>query len=181
MASLISAGVRLAATAIDANGSLFPLAHAVVDAENDNWCWFLHLLLTVVQSYALQSLVDKALVFLSDRQKGLLEGVDLVFANCSHGYCLKHLEANLVKEFKNSKLKEFLWKAAYAMTQANFDKALEDMTNLNVKSVPWLLSHAKPEHWAEFYFLGRQYSHLTSNIVESLECQLLDHRCTGIA
>ena len=35
-------GILLATTAIDAIGSLFPLAHAVVDAENDdNWLWFL--------------------------------------------------------------------------------------------------------------------------------------------
>jgi hypothetical protein len=108
-------GILLAATAIDANGCLFPLAHVVVDAENDNnWLWFLQLLLTVVESQALQSLIDKAFVFLSDRQKGLLEGVDLVFPGCPHGYCLKHLEANLAKEFKNPKLSEFLWKAASA-------------------------------------------------------------------
>lgn len=170
-------GILLAATAIDANGCLFPLAHAVVDAENDNnWLWFLQLLLTVVQSHALQSLIDKALVFLSDRQKGLLEGVDRVFPSCPHGYCLKHLEANLVKEFKNSKLSEFLWKAASATTQSTFDKALEDMAKINPGSVPWLLSHAKPEHWAELYFPGRRYGHLTSNIAESLNSWILEAR-----
>ena len=154
MFQLIVLGILLAATAIDANGCLFPFAHAVVDAENDNnWLWFLHLLLTVVQSHALQSLIDKALVFLSNRQKGLVEGVEKVFVGCPHGYCLKHLEANLIKEFKNSKLSEFLWKAASATTQPMFDKALEDMTKINPKSVPWLLSHTKPEHWAELYFL----------------------------
>src|SRR5579859_7972885 len=104
-------GILLAATAIDANGCLFPLAHAVVDAENDNnWLWFLQLLLTVVQSHALQSLIDKALVFLSNHQKGLVEAVENIFHGCPHGYCLKHFEANLVKKFKNSKLSEFLWK-----------------------------------------------------------------------
>src|SRR5579859_580893 len=136
MFRLIVLGILLAATAIDANGCLFPLAHTVVDAENDNnWLWFLHLLLTVVQSHALQSLIDKALVFLSDRQKGLVEGVEKVFVGCPHGYCLKHLEANLIKEFKNSKLSEFLWKAASATTQPMFDKALEDMAKINPKSV----------------------------------------------
>src|SRR5213078_1714692 len=56
----LTVGILLAATAIDANGCLFPLAHAVVNAENDdNWLWFLPLLLTVVQSHALQSLLDK--------------------------------------------------------------------------------------------------------------------------
>jgi len=170
-------GILLAATAIDANGCLFPLAHAVVDAENDdNWLWFLQLLLTVVQSHALQSLIDKALVFLSDRQKGLLEAVNRVFPGCPHGYCLKHLEANLSKEFKNSKLSEFLWKAASATTQPVFDKALEDMAKIDPKSVPWLLSHAKPEHWVELYFSGRRYGHLTSNIAESLNSWILEAR-----
>jgi len=38
-------GILLTATAVDANGSLFPLAFATVDAENDtNWLWFLQLL-----------------------------------------------------------------------------------------------------------------------------------------
>src|SRR5579859_744058 len=78
-------GILLAATAVDANGCLFPLAHAVVDAENDdNWLWFLQLLFTVVQSHALQSLIDKSLVFLSDRQKGLLHAVDAIFPGCPH-------------------------------------------------------------------------------------------------
>jgi zinc finger SWIM domain-containing protein 3 len=156
---------------------LFPLAHAVVDAENDNnWLWFLQLLLTVVQSHALQSLVDKALVFLSDRQKGLLKAVDIIFPGCPHGYCLKHLEANFHKEFKNKALLPFLWKAASATTQPVFDKALEDMASINPKAVPWLLEHAKPEHWAEIHFLGRRYGHLTSNIAESLNLWLLEAR-----
>src|SRR5579859_4232645 len=117
-------GILLAATAIDANSSLFPLAHAVVDTENDdNWLWFLQLLLPIVQSHALQHLINKALVFLSDRQKGLIEAVDRVFPGLPHGYCLKHLEANFRKKFKNPNLTMFLWKAASATTQPEFDKA----------------------------------------------------------
>ena len=122
----------------------------------------------MVQSLALQSLLDKALVFLSDRQKGLLQAIELVFPGCPHGYCLKHLEQNLYKEFKNSKLIPFLWKAARATTQPEFDKAIEDMRSINPNSVTWLLEHAKLEHWAELYFPGHRYRHLTSNIVESL-------------
>jgi hypothetical protein len=174
---VLTVGILLAATAIDANGSLFPLAHAVVDAENhDNWLWFLQLLLTVVQSHALESLINKALVFLSDRQKGLLDAVRLVFPDCPHGYCLKHLEANFHKEFKNSRLKPFLWKAASATTQPDFDKALEDMRAIDPKAITWLLDHAKPEHWAEIYFPGHRYGHLTSNIAESLNSWLLEAR-----
>jgi transposase-like protein len=169
--------ILLAVTAIDATGSLFPLAHAVVDAENDdNWLWFLQLLLPIVQCHALQHLIDKALVFLSDRQKGLLEAVDRIFPGQPHGYCLKHLEANFSKKFKNSKLTPFLWKAASATTQPEFDKALKDMGEINPNAVSWLLEHTKTEHWAELYFPGRRYGHLTSNIAESLNSWTLEAR-----
>ena len=37
---------------------------------------FLLLLRNIVQSYALQSMIDKTLVLLSNRQKGVVEDVD---------------------------------------------------------------------------------------------------------
>jgi hypothetical protein len=50
-------GILLAATAIDAKGQLFPVAHAVVDAENDdNWLWMLKLLRRVIETHAPESL-----------------------------------------------------------------------------------------------------------------------------
>ena len=168
-------GILLAATATDANGQLFPLAYAVVDAENNsNWLWFLHLLHTIVESHASVFLLQpKRLVILSDRQKGLLDGVDSVFPNSAHGYCMKHLEENFHKQFKNVELKKLLWKAARATNKADYDAALADMTKINSKSVPWLMAHAGPEHWAELYFPGRRYGHLTSNIAESLNSAIL--------
>src|SRR5579859_5711114 len=50
------------------------------------------------------------------------------------------------------------------------------MTKIDPKAVPWLLKNAKPEHWAEIYFPGRRYGHLTSNIAESLNSWLLTAR-----
>ena len=53
-------GILLNATAVDANGSLFPLAFAVVDAENDdNWAWFVELLLEVIQIHAPTFLIPR--------------------------------------------------------------------------------------------------------------------------
>ena len=71
---------------------------------------------------------------------------------------------------------KFLWRAASATTQPIFDKALADMATIDPKSVPWLLSHANPEHWAELYFPGCRYGHLTSNIAESLNSWILKAR-----
>jgi transposase-like protein len=95
----------LAATATDANGSLFPVAFGIVDIENnDNWLWFLQLLYRIVIENCPEFLQPKTLTFLSDRQKGLLEAVEQVFPDSPHGYCLKHLEENFHKVFKNVEL-----------------------------------------------------------------------------
>jgi MULE transposase domain/MuDR family transposase len=162
-------GILLAATAVDGMGQLFPYAYAIVDVENnDNWLWCLQLLQPIVAKHAPQFLQTGSLVLLSDRQKGFLQGVQSAFPDCPHSYCLAHLERNMHKKFKNTELKALLWQAARATTVEAFDKALEDMKNTEPGSVDWLLETADPEHWAELFFEGQRYGHLTSNISESL-------------
>ena len=151
-------GLLLGATAVDANGSLFPLASAVVGVENDeNWIWFVRLLHEVIAEYAPALLAPQALTFISDRQKGLLDGVQLSFPNSPHGYCLRHLYENMYKEFKHPMLKALLFKAVRATTKDDFDKALEDINTLHPHALEWLLTHADPIHWAEYYFPGHRY------------------------
>jgi MULE transposase domain/SWIM zinc finger len=162
-------GILLSATAVDAKGSLFPLAYAVVDAENDkNWAWFVECLRTVIQQHAPAYLTPGKLTFLSDRQKGLLEAVERLLPGSPHGYCLRHLYDNFHKEFKTPILQTFLYNAARATSAEAFNTEIEKMREVNPASVVWLLSHANPEHWVEFYFAGHRYGHLTSNIAESL-------------
>src|SRR5579859_3460838 len=82
-------GILLAATAVDANGALFPLCYSVVDAENDdNWLWFLRTIRDIVEKHASNHVNGaRELVLLSDRQKGLLDAVEQVFPGHPHGYC----------------------------------------------------------------------------------------------
>ena len=171
-------GILLAATSIDSLGQLFPVAFAVVNAENDeNWLWFLKTLrTTVIQPYAPEFLNNHKLVLLSDRQKGLIDGVNTVFPGLPHGYCLRHLEENFHKKFKNVELKKLLWKAARAMEKEVYEAAIADMVKINAGSVPWLQEHAPSQHWSELHFHGRRYGHLTSNIAESLNTWLLEAR-----
>jgi hypothetical protein len=130
-------GVLLAATAVDALGLLFPLAFGVVDAENDdNWLWFIENLRTVIETYQ-PFLVDQknGLTFLSDRQKGLLEGVSKTLPNSAHGWCLKHLEENLHKKHKHPEVKRLVWQVAYARTEAEFNAKMELIRQVDAGAV----------------------------------------------
>ena len=122
----------------------------------------------VIEGHAPDFLRPKELTFLSDRQKGLLEAVENVFPDSPHGYCLKHLEECFRKAFKNTDLCSLLWKAARATTQKDFDKAIQDMNEINSLAFQWLQTNADSIHWTEIYFEDRRYDHLTSNIAESL-------------
>jgi len=170
-------GILLTATAVDANGSLFPLAYAVVSAENDdNWRWFINILRGVITEHVPTYLAPGTLAFISDRQKGLLEAIDTLFPGSPHGYCLRHLYENLHKQFKHPALREWLWKAARATSAEIFNDCMDKMKGIAPNSVAWLLLHAPPKHWAEFYFPGHRYGHITSNIAESLNASILEAR-----
>jgi hypothetical protein len=175
-------GILLAATALDANGSLFPIAYIVVDVENDdNWLWFLRTLRSIFEKYVPQFLEFQPtslmiLILLSDRQKGLIDGVACVFQHSPHGHCLRHLEDNFHKRFPNKELKKLLWKAAQAITVPEFNAILEDMRKIKPTAVIYLLQSTDPKHWAECYFPGNRYGRLTSNQAESLNAWLNDAR-----
>src|SRR5947208_6001775 len=48
------------------------------------------------------------------------------------------------------------------------------MENIDKRSVRWLLKTAPAKYWAEIYFPGRRYGHLTSNIAESLNSWIFE-------
>ncbi|KAK9922331.1 hypothetical protein M0R45_030800 [Rubus argutus] len=63
-------GQLIGATAKDANQGLYPVAFAIVDAENErNWRWFLEIL---AQELGRQ---NRRITFISDRNAGLLSAL----------------------------------------------------------------------------------------------------------
>src|SRR5437667_9340177 len=66
-------GILLAATGVDANGSLYPLAYVVVDAENDdNWLWMLQYLRQIVKTHPPQFLEPNVLTLYRIARRVLL-------------------------------------------------------------------------------------------------------------
>ena len=113
------------------------------------------------------------MVLLSDRAKGLLEGVPAIFPLAAHGYCLKHLEKNLKSTYKNPTLTTILWQMAASKTPDEFKKLFKKFQEISPQAAQWLLDEADPKYWVDCYFPGQRYGHYTSNIAESLNFWLL--------
>ncbi|WZZ30030.1 hypothetical protein YC2023_013431 [Brassica napus] len=158
-------GTLLLATGFDGDGALFPLAFGIVDEENDeNWMWFLCELHNLLETNTENM---PRLTILSDRQKGIVEGVEQNFPTAFHGFCMRHLSESFRKEFNNTLLVNYLWEAAQALTVIEFEAKLLEVEEASQDAAYWI-RRIPPRLWATAYFEGQRFGHLTANIVESL-------------
>ncbi|XP_061343249.1 uncharacterized protein LOC133289351 isoform X2 [Gastrolobium bilobum] len=156
-------GELLAATAVDGDDGIFPVAFAVVDAENeDNWHWFLQELKLAVST-------SEQITFVADFQNGLKMSLCEIFEKCYHGYCLRHLAEKLNKDLKGQfshEARRFMindfYAAAYASKLETFERSIENIKGISPEAYNWVIQ-SEPEHWANAFFDGARYNHLTSN------------------
>ena len=66
---------------------------------------------------------------MSDRQKGLLDGMKTIFPDVEHRYCLRHLYSNFSATG---------FKAMYAYREYDFKQAMEKIKELNIRAYKWL-------------------------------------------
>lgn len=164
-------GTLLLATGFDGDGALFPLAFGVVDEESDeNWIWFLSELHALLETNTENM---PRLTILSDRQKGIVDGVDFNFPTAFHGFCMRHLSDLFRKEFSNDTLVKLLWEAAHALTVIEFEAKILEIEEISQEAAFWIRG-IPPRLWATAYFEGTRYGHLTANIVESLNNWILE-------
>ncbi|XP_058105562.1 uncharacterized protein LOC131249017 [Magnolia sinica] len=164
-------GTLLFATGFDGDGALFPLAFGVVDEENDdNWMWFLSELHNLLE---VNTENMPRLTILSDRQKGIVEGVEANFPTAFHGFCMRHLSDSFRKEFNDTMLVNLLWEAAQALTVIDFEAKVLEIEEISPDAAYWI-RRIPPRLWATAYFDGTRFGHLTANIVESLNTWILE-------
>ncbi|KAG6507063.1 uncharacterized protein LOC121980764 [Zingiber officinale] len=157
-------GTLFCASAVDAEDMLFPLAFAIVDAENDdNWMWFVTELRKLLGVNT-----DKmpVLTILSNREKGIVQAIEYNFPNALHGFCLRYVTDSFRDEFKNSKLVNLFWNAFYALTAADFQAIVNEM--MEVQDVRHWFERFPPNLWAVAYFEGIRYGHFALAITEVL-------------
>ncbi|XP_015576571.1 uncharacterized protein LOC107261480 [Ricinus communis] len=164
-------GTLLLATGFDGDGALFPLAFGVVDEENDeNWMWFLSELHNLLE---INTENMPRLTILSDRQKGIVDGVETNFPTAFHGFCMRHLSESFRKEFNNTMLVNLLWEAAHALTVIEFEAKILEIEEISQDAAYWI-RRIPPRLWATAYFEGTRFGHLTANIVEALNSWILE-------
>ncbi|KAI4349431.1 hypothetical protein L6164_010020 [Bauhinia variegata] len=164
-------GTMLLATSFDGDGGLYPLAFGVFNKEtDDNWMWFLSELRGLLESNAEYT---PRLTILSDRQKGIVDGVDVNFPTAFHGFCMSHLTESFQKEFNNAVLVNIFREAAGSLTGIEFEAKLIEIENLSQEAAAWI-RRVPPQLWATAYFDGTRLGHLTANVVESLNALITE-------
>uniref|UniRef100_A0A803Q0P6 MULE transposase domain-containing protein n=1 Tax=Cannabis sativa TaxID=3483 RepID=A0A803Q0P6_CANSA len=134
-------GILLAAVGLDANLHFYPIAYAVVEAENNSsWKWVLDLLRNEIGD----THRGQPWSIMSDRQKGLIEAVTNI-PDARHRFCCFHLENNMVKKFGTSHLQDWLSDIDFKhWTMSKFDPnvKVEHLTNNFIESFnDWIEDH----------------------------------------
>ncbi|XP_030941692.1 uncharacterized protein LOC115966634 [Quercus lobata] len=124
-------GQILSATAKDANDNIFPVAMAVVEQETrESWIWFLEIFADDIGRPE-----ELQLVFISDRQKGLIPAIETLFPTVEHRYCVKHIYNNFKVDHKGLELKDALWRCAAATTVREFERCMQYIRDLDEKGL----------------------------------------------
>ncbi|XP_071918009.1 uncharacterized protein [Coffea arabica] len=144
----------------DGNNQMYPIAMACVESEcKESWHWFLELLTTHIGSP-----VDMNWVFISDRQKGLVETFDVLFPGVEHRFCVRHMYANFKLRFKDKALRDIIWAAARAYETDGWSQKMRELQVANREAYDWL-SAIPANLWSRCMFNPRSKCDLLSNNV----------------
>ncbi|XP_026378293.1 uncharacterized protein LOC113272709 [Papaver somniferum] len=164
-------GVILAAIALDGNNGMYPLAIYVCQGEyRETWTAFLTIIKPLICEH------EKPINFISDRQKGLVESVELLFPYNYHIYCFRHLWANLKKMYKDDHTRHLVWGTTKAYTKSEY-RVWAKTLKKHDQGAYEKLHEADVHTWARSHFdEGSNCEHITNNFSESFNSWILKPR-----
>ena len=143
------------------------MAFVVVGSEDkENWSWFLKELRSILNP-------SRRITFISDRHPGIIDGMNEVFPNEFHGYCLFHLKYNLMDKLKGvhskfrSRLVYMFTECAYAPNVEIYHEKLEALTCEGGQKVKDFVKDIPVQHWCNAFFEGQRYGEMASSLAES--------------
>ncbi|XP_022880619.1 uncharacterized protein LOC111397883 [Olea europaea var. sylvestris] len=145
-------GTLLVATAQDSNKQIYPLARGIVDAEtNKSWKW----------------------------KKSIQKAISQLFPSSQHGYCIWHMEKNLIQRYNNASLLFLFKRAATTFRVEDFERLMEQIRRVSERA-HWYLERAGYSFWSRALFIGHRYNIMTNNNAESLNTMLREARSLPI-
>ncbi|KAI3909391.1 hypothetical protein MKW98_007915 [Papaver atlanticum] len=120
----------------------------------------------------------RALTFISNRQKGLIEGVVVNFSdkNHYHRYCFRHLYKNFKKLHPGKNLEFIAWTASRSFSEVGHKIWMERLNEAKASAPEWF-DREPVKTWARAYFdSSSKYEHITSNFCEAFNSWILDLR-----
>ncbi|XP_059435360.1 uncharacterized protein LOC132168246 [Corylus avellana] len=166
-------GQLLSAISTDDNNNMYPVALVVVEAKTkDSWIWFLETLVSDLGTPPAQGWT-----FISDRQKGLQPAFDVVLPRGDHRFCVRHLYANYRDAgHRGLALKDKLWAAAAAYTEAEFHKEIDELKHISEDAYNYL-SNVDPSLWSRAWFnIFPRCDLLVNNLCECFNAYILNAR-----
>ncbi|KAK9069470.1 hypothetical protein SSX86_011374 [Deinandra increscens subsp. villosa] len=154
-------GVLVAATSVDGNNAMFPVAFGVLESENKNsWIWFLELLRKAIGT-------PEGLVISSDMQKGLEVAILQVYPNVEHRECIRHLYSNFKKHYRGDIFTRNLWRAARTFNATEHERCLTEIGKENNDALTYINENHK-KIWSRSKFGTKcKCDYITNNISEA--------------
>ncbi|GLT49434.1 hypothetical protein SLA2020_229880 [Shorea laevis] len=91
-----------------------------------------------------------------------------LFPDAEHRRCARHIYANFRKDNRGKELQRAFWKCAKATTEANFIKALGELTNIKQRARVAVLK-VHPQFWSKAFFKEDS----KSDVVDNNMCEFL--------
>ncbi|KAK3189031.1 hypothetical protein Dsin_028592, partial [Dipteronia sinensis] len=93
----------------------------------------------------------KRVCFISDRQKGVLIGLENFWPRAWNRYCYRHIYANFKKDFPALQLRSLFWAAAKSSNLIEFNAVMSQIKAVDLVAYSWLLG-IPSKHWSRHGF-----------------------------
>ncbi|XP_016192499.1 uncharacterized protein LOC107633378 [Arachis ipaensis] len=171
--------VLLIAVAQDGNSNILPIAFAIVESESAESSLFF---LTNLRRHITPQ--DRLLVIsdISQAIKVALSCDDSGWhpSRAYHAYCIRHMAANFMTQFKLAGGKRYLINATYSPSKAGYEWYMDALRGVFPTMVDWA-GRFKKEIWLQHCDSGRQFGYMTTNLSECINAVLKGTRYLPIS
>ncbi|XP_062028563.1 uncharacterized protein LOC133744474 [Rosa rugosa] len=114
----------------------------------------------------------RRVTFISDHHVGLVSAFPSVFPNNPHGFCVRHLMANLSDKFPaasylKDRIPYLFMCCAYSCTPEMYEFNMEILRSEGGDIVAQFLEDLPKENWCMAYFNSERFGEMTKNLAES--------------